>query len=130
MPTLIRRLVTPCDLCGDPAGLSVPPAAMPLRFDASPFGLDGRICWECRDDLLTEAAMRRFAASNRRVVPLHKSGGRPPQGQPRLPVLDGPFQLEHLTPKAAAAVILAETRRVFARRRTTTTAKQHIEAHP
>lgn len=97
-----------CDLCGGPTW---------TRRTGEPWGLEGFICGNCQEELQDEAALERWKSLSSQRAPGLVADPTPRTGAPLLPVLDGEFRWEDLTPGAAARVILARTRRIFRPRR-------------
>lgn len=101
------RFRTECDLCGVGGAISV--------FSGAEFDIEGRICIQCREELREERAEirhRELTQANYANLGTDDYHTRPLC----LPVLTSGFTRWDLTPRAAAQLILAETKGVFRRR--------------
>jgi hypothetical protein len=105
------RFRVECDLCGVGGAISL--------YSGAEFEIEGRICHQCREELRDERAEIRAVELRSQPCYGPDSGyghAHTENRRPGLPVLTPGFTRWDLVPRAAAALILAETKPVFARR--------------
>jgi hypothetical protein len=91
----------PCDLCGAPTRSPHP---------ARPFGLVGKICGQCKRELIAERSAKPEVVSYKNPCWPDGKLYRGPHAY-RLEVLNPGFTLADLTPRAMARVMVAEGRK-------------------
>ena len=102
------RFRTECDLCGVGGAISL--------YSGAEFEIEGRICWQCREELRDERAEIRHRELGTVACLSMASEDSHASRKVCLPVLTPGFTRWDLAPRAAAALILAETKGVFPRR--------------